>query len=179
MEYCSGGDLFGYIESRGFKLEEKRASTIIYKLALSINYLHSYGIAHRDLKPENIMMTDNSETADVRLLDFGLSKIIGPGETCTEPYGTLSYVGPEVLLEKPYDKSVDLWTIGIIAYLLMCGCLPFDDENSEREIARQTINDPTPFPGCFWKKLSSDAKAFVDSKYFYNFLFNFFILLKI
>lgn len=163
MEYCSGGDLFSYIEQRNFKLPEKRACELIHKLSMAIAYLHSYGICHRDLKPENILMTDNTETADMRLLDFGLSKIIGPSETCTEPYGTLSYVAPEVLLEKPYDKKVDTWTIGIITYLLLCGCLPFDDENSEREIARQTINDPTPFPSSFWKKLSLDARNFVDN----------------
>jgi len=56
-----------------------------------------------------------------------------------------------------------VWSIGIIAYLLLCGCLPFDDEHSEREIARQTIHDPTPFPGSLWKKLSSDAKTFVEN----------------
>lgn len=163
MEFCSGGDLFSYIEKRGFKLAEKRACELIHKLAMAVCYLHSYGITHRDLKPENILMTDDTETADIRLLDFGLSKIIGPNETCTEPYGTLSYVAPEVLTEKPYNKSVDLWTIGIITYLLLCGCLPFDDEHSEKEIARQTIHDPTPFPGCFWKKLSPEAKQFVEN----------------
>jgi serine/threonine protein kinase len=89
MEYCSGGDLFSYIEQRGFRLPEKRACELVNKLAMAISYLHSYGIAHRDLKPENILMTDNTDTADMRLLDFGLSKIIGPNETCTEPYGTL------------------------------------------------------------------------------------------
>lgn len=163
MEYCSGGDLFTYIEQRGFKLPEKRACELIHKLSMSIAYLHSYGIAHRDLKPENILMTDNTDTADIRLLDFGLSKIIGPNETCTEPYGTLSYVAPEVLLEKPYDKSVDLWTIGIITYLLLCGILPFDHDTSEKEIARMTIHEKTPFPGVFWKKLSSEAKQFVEN----------------
>lgn len=70
-----------------------------------------------------------------------------------------------MLTEKPYDKAVDLWSIGIIAYLLLCGCLPFDDENSEREIARQTIHDPTPFPSSIWKKISLDAKQFVDSMF--------------
>ena len=89
MEYCSGGDLFSYIEQRGFKLQEKRACELIQKLTKAIAYLRSYGITHRDLKPENILMTDNSDTADLRLLDFGLSKIIGPNEFCTEPYGTL------------------------------------------------------------------------------------------
>ena len=89
MEYCSGGDLFTYIEERGFKLPEAKAADIIHKLATSCYYIHSYGIAHRDLKPENILMTDNTENADVRLLDFGLSKIIGPSEFCNEPFGTI------------------------------------------------------------------------------------------
>ena len=107
-------------------------------------------------------MTDATDDADIRLLDFGLSKIIGPTEKCTEPYGTLSYVAPEVLREKPYGFAVDLWSIGIITYLLLCGFLPFDDENSEREIARQTIQDPVPYPPQVWSKLSPEAKSFVE-----------------
>ena len=162
MEYCSGGDLFGYLEKRGFRLPEPRACEIIHKLAMSIFYIHSYGIVHRDLKPENILMTDQSEKADIRLLDFGLGKIIGPTDKCTEPYGTLSYVAPEVLQEKPYDKSVDLWSLGIITYLILCGFLPFDDDNSEREIARQTIQDPVPYPSQIWSKISKEARRFVD-----------------
>ena len=75
-------------------------------------------------------MTDDTENAYIRLLDFGLSKIINPTEKCTEPYGTLSYVAPEVLTEKPYDQRVDLWSIGIITYLLLCVCLPFVDDHS-------------------------------------------------
>jgi calcium/calmodulin-dependent protein kinase I len=74
-------------------------------------------------------------------------------------------VAPEVLLEKPYTKAVDLWGIGVLTYLLLCGCLPFDHESSEREIARQTVQDPTPFPSHLWRKLSSEAKVFVDSIY--------------
>jgi hypothetical protein len=163
MEYCSGGDLFSYLEKRGFRLSENRAAQLVHKLCTAVYYLHSYGIAHRDLKPENILMTDNSETADIRLLDFGLSKIIGPNETCREPYGTLSYVAPEVLLEKPYTKAVDLWSIGITTYLLLCGRLPFDDEHSEKEIARQTIHDQVPYTSSAWKYISSDAKALVDN----------------
>ncbi|MCQ2817119.1 MAG: protein kinase [archaeon] len=162
MEYCGGGDLFSYIEKRGYKLPEPKACEIIHKLSMAIFYIHSYGIVHRDLKPENILMTDTSDNADIRLLDFGLSKIIGPTEKCREPYGTLSYVAPEVLKEKPYGKEVDLWSIGIITYLLLCGFLPFDDENSEREIARQTIQDPVPYPSQVWSKLSPEAKNFVD-----------------
>ena len=162
MEYCSGGDLLSYFEHYEYELKETKVCEIIHKLSMAIYYLHSYGIVHRDLKPENILMTDLTPEADIRLLDFGLSKIVGNEGKCTEPYGTLSFVAPEVLQGKPYDKSVDLWSIGIITFLLLCGYLPFDDKHSEREIARQTIQDPVPFESKIWNKYSSEAKNFVE-----------------
>ena len=163
MEYCAGGDLFSYIEKRGFRLPETRAAEIIHKLSTAVFFLHEYGVVHRDLKPENILMTDNSSTADIRLVDFGLGKIIGPGELCNDPFGTFSYVAPEVLQEKPYSFKVDLFAIGIIAYLLVAGFLPFDHETSEKEIARQTVYEPTPFPQSIWKNISIEARMFVDN----------------
>jgi serine/threonine protein kinase len=89
MEYLEGGDLYSYIEKRGFRLPEQRVACIIHKLATAVYYLHSYGVTHRDIKPENILMTDSTDEADIKLLDFGLSKIIGPQDKCTEPYGTV------------------------------------------------------------------------------------------
>ena len=162
MEYCSGGDLLSYFEYYEYQLKETKVCEIIHKLSMAIYFLHSYGIVHRDLKPENILMTDLTPEADIRLLDFGLSKIIGNEEKCTEPYGTLSFVAPEVLQGKPYDKSVDLWSIGIITFLLLCGYLPFDYKHSEREIARQTIQDPVPFESKIWNKYSPEARTFVE-----------------
>ena len=162
MEYCSGGDLLSYFEYYEYQLKETKVCEIIHKLSMAIYFLHSYGIVHRDLKPENILMTDLTPEADIRVLDFGLSKIIGNEEKCTEPYGTLSFVAPEVLQRKPYDKSVDLWSIGIITFLLLCGYLPFDDKHSEREIARQTIQDPVPFENKIWSKYTPEARTFVE-----------------
>jgi len=89
MEYCGGSDLNKYLNRKGSKINEARTAEIIDKLSTAVFYLHSYGIAHRDLKPENILMTDNSDLADIKISDFGLSKIIGPGETCLETFGTL------------------------------------------------------------------------------------------
>ena len=163
MEYCPGGDLFSYIEKRDFKLKEERAAEIIHKLCTAVYFLHQYGIVHRDLKPENILMMDQSETSDIRLVDFGLGKMLGPGGKCDEPFGTFSYVAPEVLQEKPYDFKVDLFAIGIITYLLVAGFLPFDDENDEKEIARQTVYEPTPYPKKIWDNISLEAKMFVDN----------------
>lgn len=162
MEYCSGGDLFEYLEKRGFHIQESRACDIMHKMCAAIYYIHSYGVAHRDLKPENVLMTTKDDNADIRILDFGLSKIIGPDEKCTEPYGTLSYVAPEVLLDEPYTKEVDLWSLGIITYLLLSGSLPFDHKTNEEEIARKTVMEPPPYRGSIWKKVSPEAKDFVD-----------------
>ena len=95
-------------------------------------------------------------------MDFGLSKILGPEERCTEPYGTLSYCAPEVLLEEPYNKEVDIWSIGVITYLLLSAQLPFNHRTSQSEIARQTIYDPPPYRGKIWNIISPEAKDFID-----------------
>jgi calcium-dependent protein kinase len=89
MEVLHGGDLFTYLEKRNFKIKEERARVLSHSLATALFYLHSYGIAHRDLKPENVLMTEDNENGEPKLVDFGLSKIIGPNETCNDPFGTL------------------------------------------------------------------------------------------
>jgi serine/threonine protein kinase len=135
MEHLAGGDLFTYLEKRDFEVSEERAKTLAHQLATALYYLHSFGVAHRDLKPENILMVSDDDNSDLKLVDFGLSKIIGPNESSLDPFGTLSYVAPEVLLQKPYGKEVDLWSLGVIIYLLLSRVLPFDDEE-DKEIAR-------------------------------------------
>lgn len=162
MEYLKGGDLFNYLEKRDFTITESKARELAHSIATGIFYLHSFGIAHRDLKPENILMTDESDEAQPKLVDFGLSKIVGPSEKCNDPFGTLSYVAPEVLLQKPYDKSVDLWSLGVIIYLLLSGTLPFDDDD-DREIARQTIHDEVDFSYHVWKKIGTETKQMIKS----------------
>merc|ERR1712086_152515 len=97
MEYLKGGDFFNYLESKNFKISEDRARTIAHQIATAIYYLHSFGIAHRDLKPENILMMEGAFDSPINLVDFGLSKTFGPGETSSEPFGTLCYVAPEIL----------------------------------------------------------------------------------
>lgn len=163
MEYCNGGDLFSYIAKRGFRLPEQRVAEIIHKLSTAVFFLHKFFIVHRDLKPENILVKNTTQMTDMKLADFGLSKIILPGEKCNEPFGTLSYVAPEVLTRTPYDQKVDSWSIGIITYLLLSGCLPFDDRHSEREIARKIVKEEVPFYPSRWDNVSEEAKIFVKS----------------
>ena len=128
-----------------------------HQIATALYYLHSFGVAHRDLKPENILMVDDTDTASLKIVDFGLSKIIGPNETSLDPFGTLSYVAPEVLLQKPYGKEVDYWSLGVITYLLLSRVLPFDDED-DKEIARQTIQDAADFTFHPWENVSKPAQ---------------------
>jgi len=131
MEYIQGGDLFSYLEKRKFKISESRACFIVHSLATALYYLHSYGIVHRDVKPDNILMGDESDDSDVKLMDFGLSKMIGPNETCNESFGTFGYIAPEVLLRRPYNKGVDMWSLGVVTYILLSGRSPFQEDTEK------------------------------------------------
>ena len=163
MELLEGPDLFSYLEKKNFDINELEASKIIYELSSALFYLNVFGIVHRDIKPENILLTNNSTNYDIKLIDFGLGIILGPEEKSEQPFGTVSFVAPEVLCGNEYDKSVDVWCVGVLAYLLLVGRLPFDHpEDDENEIARQTINDPTPFTEEKWNKISVEAKNFVN-----------------
>jgi hypothetical protein len=161
MEYCYGGDLFSYLENRHFRLTEKRASTIIHQMATAVYYMHSFGVVHRDLKPENVLMASSDEDSDIRILDFGLSKILGPYEKCDEPYGTLTYCAPEIIVDEPYSKPVDLWSLGVMTYLMVSGKLPFNSED-ENEIARQVVYDePNYTRNPIWKTISAECLDFI------------------
>ena len=160
-EYCSGGDLLSYLTKRDFKLKEKRASNIIHQMATAVYYMHNFGVVHRDLKPENVLMVNSDENSDIRILDFGLSKILGPYEKCTEPYGTLTFCAPEIIINEPYCKNVDLWSLGIMTYLMVTGKLPFSSDK-ENEIARQIVYDEPDFNEYkTWKNISQECIDFV------------------
>lgn len=160
MELLGGGDLFTWLEARGFKIKEEMARNLCHKLSTAIYYLHSFGIAHRDLKPENILMVTKTDSADTKIVDFGLSKIIGPNETSKDPFGTLSYVAPEVLLQKPYGKEVDIFSLGVIFFMMLGGFLPFDDDN-DREIAKKTIYEEPDFAYHSWDDISAPCKDLI------------------
>jgi serine/threonine protein kinase len=149
MELLKGGDLFSYLHDHKFIIAENRARAIFHQLACAIYFMHSFGIAHRDLKPENVLMVDKTEDSEVKLVDFGLTKTFGPGETCMEPYGTLCYVAPEILMQKPYDKAVDCWSLGVILYMLLGRHLPFDSQD-DKEIGQKTILQEISFSHPVW-----------------------------
>ena len=158
MEYLSGGSLKDYFVRKKYNFDEKRASEIMFQLGLGLQYLHQYGIVHRDLKPDNIMMTETENMSQIKIMDFGLSKIMGPKEHVVDGFGTLSFVAPEVLVRTPYNKEVDIWSLGIICYYMLTGLLPFDDDSDNEEIiAKMIVFKECKFPKNFWEKRSDEV----------------------
>jgi len=133
MELMEGGELFDYVVQKG-TLNEEEASRIVRKVTSALVYMHSKNIIHRDLKPENLLLTKkvNSKQGkmndiEVKIIDFGLSKYME--EPVARSFlGTRGYLAPEMLQRRDYFKPVDTWALGIITFVLVCGCLPFDED---------------------------------------------------
>jgi protein kinase D len=102
------------------------------------------------------MLTESSDKGTIKIMDFGLSKIMGPEERVADGFGTLSFVAPEVLIRQPYNKMIDIWSLGVILYHILSGTLPFDDENdNEEKIAKMTVFEEVKFPSKYWKNRSN------------------------
>ncbi|XP_016299470.1 calcium/calmodulin-dependent protein kinase type 1D-like [Sinocyclocheilus anshuiensis] len=160
MQLVSGGELFDRIVEKGF-YTEKDASTLIRQVLDAVNYLHSMGIVHRDLKPENLLYFNPQDGSKIMISDFGLSKMEGTGDVMSTACGTPGYVAPEVLAQKPYSKAVDCWSIGVIAYILLCGYPPFYDENDSK-LFEQILKADYEFDAPYWDDISDSAKDFIS-----------------
>lgn len=167
MEYIQGSDLTKYVQRYyGGKnnkiLPEKRVAELMKQLASGLEYLHHFGIIHRDLKPDNLMMTEKSITADIKIMDFGLSKMMHHDEKVADGFGTLSFVAPEVLVRKPYNSKVDVWSLGVTIFNLLSGELPFDDaHDNEEAIARKVVFSEVEFTSKIWEKITKECKALI------------------
>ncbi|KAM6320527.1 calcium/calmodulin-dependent protein kinase type 1D [Aegotheles albertisi] len=159
MQLVSGGELFDRIVEKGF-YTEKDASTLIRQVLDAVYYLHRMGIVHRDLKPENLLYYSQDEESKIMISDFGLSKMEGKGDVMSTACGTPGYVAPEVLAQKPYSKAVDCWSIGVIAYILLCGYPPFYDENDSK-LFEQILKAEYEFDSPYWDDISESAKDFI------------------
>lgn len=130
MEQMEGGELFDYVVQKG-TLNEEEASHIVHRVTSALVYMHGKNIVHRDLKPENLLLKRKpkpTEEIDVKIIDFGLSKAMEESVARTF-LGTRGYLAPEMLQRREYTKAVDMWALGVIVFVLLCGCLPFDDDS--------------------------------------------------
>eukprot|EP00978_Attheya_sp_CCMP212_P000323 scaffold658_cov56-Attheya_sp.AAC.1 len=130
MERMEGGELFDYVVQRG-TLNEEEASRIVRQVTSALVYVHSMNFLHRDLKPENLLLRQkplNPKDIEVKIIDFGLSKFMEE-PVASSFLGTRGYLAPEMLQRKKYTSAVDAWALGVIVFVLLCGCLPFDDDS--------------------------------------------------
>jgi len=159
LEFASGGELFDAIVNRG-NYTEAQAAVLVKQILEAIAYVHTHGIAHRDLKPENLLLANEPGQPDlIKIADFGLSKDFGAEQMATS-CGTPDYVAPEVLGGEVYDSAVDIWSIGVITYVLLCGFPPFYGEN-QKELFENIMRGNYDFPDPEWSGVSEDAKSFI------------------
>mmetsp|Transcript_7291 Transcript_7291/g.11091 ORF Transcript_7291/g.11091 Transcript_7291/m.11091 type:complete len:329 (-) Transcript_7291:102-1088(-) len=159
MEILSGGELFDRIVAKG-SFSEKEASILIKSVAMALQYLHSIGIVHRDLKPENLIYADNTQSSQIKITDFGLAKLKNKQDKMETACGTPGYVAPEVLKKQKYTEAVDIWSLGVILYILLCGFPPFYHENTAA-LYKQIKAGDYDFPEPYWKDITDAGKDLI------------------
>ncbi|PKA58235.1 Calcium-dependent protein kinase 8 [Apostasia shenzhenica] len=158
MELCEGGELFDRIVARGH-YTERAAAAITKTIVEVVQVCHKHGVMHRDLKPENFLFASKKETSALKAIDFGLSVTFKPGERFNEIVGSPYYMAPEVL-KRNYGPEVDVWSAGVILYILLCGVPPFWAE-TEQGVAQAIIRSVVDFKRDPWPKVSDSAKDLV------------------
>jgi len=159
MELCAGGELFDRIIQRGHYSEAK-AAELTRTIVGVVETCHSLGVMHRDLKPENFLLANQREDAPLKTTDFGLSVFFKPGEIFTDVVGSPYYVAPEVL-RRHYGPEADVWSAGVILYILLSGVPPFWAE-TEQGIFEQVLKSELDFVSDPWPKISDDAKDLIQ-----------------
>ena len=157
-EICKGGELFDKISDESY-FNEHDAANIMKQVFSAINYCHSRNIVHRDLKPENLLLDSDGENPKIKIIDFGTSQTFDPSKKMTQKFGTPYYIAPEVL-KRDYTEKCDLWSCGVILYILLCGYPPFNGANDKQIIeavlkGKFTLDEPE------WDGITNEAKDLV------------------
>ena len=142
MEYCEGGELFNYIVEKQ-KLPENETAFFFYQIIKGIEYIHSKNIAHRDLKPENLLLDKDKK---IKIIDFGLSNYFDGKKKLSTPCGSPCYASPEMVSGKKYNGfNIDVWAIGIVLFAMLCGYLPFEDDDNN-VLFKQILSAKIEYP---------------------------------
>ncbi|CAD8105530.1 unnamed protein product [Paramecium sonneborni] len=158
-EYLSGGELFDKIQQKK-NLNEKIAANYMKQILKAVNYCHQRNIVHRDLKPENILFDQRATEQNIKIIDFGTAKQIISNTQLKQKTGTPYFIAPEVI-DQNYNSKCDLWSCGVILYIMMSGKPPFNGTNID-DLYRNIKNGYVDFTGCEWELVSQDAKSFIQ-----------------
>lgn len=159
-EICKGGELFDEILNRS-KFDEKDAAVVMRQLLSAINYCHKKSIVHRDLKPENMLLEQDKDLEKLKIVDFGTSLSFDPERALDEKLGTAYYIAPEVI-KKNYNEKCDLWSCGVIMYILLSGEPPFNDPKADNEaIMKKVEKGKYDVSKGIWKTVSKEAKDLI------------------
>ncbi|XP_071815757.1 MAP kinase-activated protein kinase 2-like [Apostichopus japonicus] len=162
MECMEGGELFSRIQKKT-AFTEREAAEVVHSIGQALLHLHCMNIAHRDLKPENLLYKDNGSNSVLKLTDFGFAKETTTNSLNTPCY-TPYYVAPEVLGPEKYDKSCDMWSLGVIMYILLCGFPPFYSNHGlaiSPGMKKRIRNGQYEFPSPEWNAVSEEAKQLI------------------
>jgi len=160
MELVTGGELFDSIVDRG-NYSEKDAAKVMMQLCDALAYMHEKEVVHRDLKPENILLSNREPNAPIKVADFGLARVVSNKDMMKTACGTPGYVAPEVLQNKGYTGgAIDMWSTGVILYILLCGFPPFYEEELPA-LFEQIMKARYDFPSPWWDNISNEAKGLV------------------
>ncbi|KAM9330600.1 calcium/calmodulin-dependent protein kinase type IV-like [Gastrophryne carolinensis] len=160
LELVTGGELFDRIVERGH-YSERDAACVVQQILEAVAYLHANGVVHRDLKPENLLYADMSPNSLLKIADFGLSKIIDDQAAMKTVCGTPGYCAPEILQGSLYGPEVDMWSVGVITYILLCGFEPFFDPRGDQYMYSRILTCEYEFTSPWWDEISLNAKDLV------------------
>ncbi|KAJ1897803.1 Calmodulin-dependent protein kinase cmk2 [Kickxella alabastrina] len=161
FQLCTGGELFEKLSDYGHFTEDD-ARKLIRCAIESIAYLHKHNIVHRDIKPENLIFLDKSENAPLMLADFGIARIMRSNdEILNTMCGSFGYAAPEILLRHGHGKAVDMWSMGVVAFSVLCGYSPFWKFEEPRALLTAMQSDNVEFLERFWWGISEHAKDFI------------------
>ena len=162
MQLVNGGELFDAIVADE-KFTEQKAARIMKELCGALAYMHEQKVVHRDLKPENILLQSKQPDSPIMVADFGLARVVSKKEMMKTACGTPGYVAPEILKNKGYDDSAcDIWSAGVILYIMLCGFPPFYEEELPA-LFDSIMSANYDYPSPWWDSISKEGKALVSA----------------
>ena len=160
MEYCEGGELFDKIK-KGVKMTEREAAKVMRQVISVLAYCHDLGIVHRDLKPENIMLDERKTELNIKIADFGTACYLDHNREAHGVIGTSLYMAPEVINSSSYNEKCDMWSCGIVMYLMLTGKTPYSEDLDEGEIKEVLKTGRLDFSSPDFQQLSWEAKDLI------------------